>query len=439
MAKMFCGRCLQIHYLKRFRQIGMPSLLLEPAAAVLLLLIMTGCGLLSNNTTAVLWTDRPELAAYAELFNAENADMRVEVIFKETPWLALEIESEHPDLVVGTRLDSDLTIEHFGTLDQLTKAGLISPDSFYRKLYVRGLVEDKPVLLPVSFSLPIFAFRSEYSAMISNSYDIDPIELRKFSREYNGEGNKPDRIGFSPRWQPESIYALAILFGVNFREAAQRLPAWDEADLLQAIVFSKAWVDEVNGGVAVEEFFKTKYMYDPLYKLLDSGRILFTYMEIHEFLSVPAEVRENLDFRWLSNGEIIQVCDEVLFIGRTKQSRQKKTSFEFISWLLSAKTQDQLLELAQFERMRSFGFAGGFSSVISVNSNVLPRYFPFLIGHIPNEESLVFPSPLPESWHEIKTEVLFPWLYEEVSAKEPSEALSDRMKQWLLQQPELYR
>ena len=403
------------------------------------MMIMTGCSLLSNNSTAVLWTDRPELAAYVELFNAESKELRVEVIYKEAPWVALESESTHPDLVVSTRLDSDLTIRHFGFLDQLIENNLISPGSFYRKLYIRGLREEKPVLLPLSFSLPIFVFRNEYNPILSDTYTIDPIELRKLSREYNGEGNKPGQIGFSPRWQPESIYALAILFGAQFREIGQRLPAWDEADLQQSVVFVKSWVDEINGGIETEDFFRTKYMYDPLYKLLDSGRILFTYMKIDEFISVPAEIRENLDFRWMSSGGIIHVCDDVLFVGRTKQSRRKKASQAFISWLLNSSTQERLLESAQFERMRIFGFAGGFSSIVSVNSNVLPRYFPFLIGHIPNEESLAFPVPLPENWQDIKAEVIFPWLLEAVSTDDFSEPLSNRVNQWLLHQPDLYR
>ena len=404
-----------------------------------LLLIMTGCELLSNSSTAVLWTDRPELAVYAELFNAEGEDVRVEVIFKETPWISLETESVHPDLVVSTRLDSDLTVKHFGFLDQLIKNEQISPDSFYRQLYVQCLREEKLVLLPLSFTLPIFAFRSEYSAAMSGDYVIDPIELRKLCREFNDGGDKPGKIGFSPRWQPESIYALAILFGADFREAAQRLPTWDEADLQQAVVFVRSWIDEINGGIAAEEFFGIKYMYDPLYKLLGSGRILFTYMNIDEFLSVPAEVRENLDIRWLSNDEIIHVGDEVLYIGRTKQSKRKRASLDFIAWLVNGATQERLLETAQFERMRSFGFAGGFSSVIAVNTNVLPRYFPFLIGHIPHEENLVFPVPLPESWRSIKTEVLYPWLVEAVSNAEIEESLSSRINQWHLQQPDLYR
>ena len=53
-------------------------------AAFLLPLALAGCGLLSDQTVRLL-TDRAEMAAYVERYNARQTDVRVEVIYDEEP------------------------------------------------------------------------------------------------------------------------------------------------------------------------------------------------------------------------------------------------------------------------------------------------------------------------------------------------------------------
>lgn len=65
-------------------------------------------------TTAILWTNRPEFAAYAELFNASQELYQIEVVYKNEP--AREIEEGKidtnmqelvPDLVAGAYLNNE--------------------------------------------------------------------------------------------------------------------------------------------------------------------------------------------------------------------------------------------------------------------------------------------------------------------------------------------
>ena len=400
--------------------------------------MVAGCAPFSNNSTAVLWTDRPELAAYTELFNAETEGGRIAVVYKEIPWMALEQASGHPELVVGTRLDGSLAAEHFNSLDRLIQKGELVPARFYDDLFEMGRIDGKCYLVPISFTLPAVAYRGELNTALSDDYVITFEEMRSLSGEFNVVDELPIRIGYSPRWQPEFLYYLSQIFGGNYSESTRNLPVWNDTKVQETLAYAGDWVETTNGGIEQELTFESKYMYDPLYKLLDSGRILFNFMMIDKYLTVPSEVRENLDFRWLSDGTRVVVSEDVLFIGAPKQSKYRKTAEEFITWLFSYDTQVKLLESAQFQRTRSFGIAGGLSSLTSVNTDAMPRFYPFIHGHIPHGGLLEFPARLPESWERMRSEVIIPWFREALSPVEEKGSLADSLAQWRLRQPELY-
>ena len=112
---------------------------------------------------------------------------------------------------------------------------------------------------------------------------------------------------------------------------------------------------------------------------------------------------------------------------------------DFISWLFTFETQVKLLESAQFERMRFFGIAGGLSSLTAVNTDAIPRYFPFILGHVPHSGYLKFPDRLPASWELMRDEVVIPWFENAIIGSETKQTLADSLAQWRLRQPDLYR
>jgi hypothetical protein len=148
-------------------------------------------------------------------------------------------------------------------------------------------------------------------------------------------------------------------------------------------------------------------------------------------MRVLDEQKEEADFRWLAGPEKILVSDEILFAGIPRSSRRKSRAKAFLLWLFQGETQTRLLEISRRQRLGVFGIAGGFSSLKSVNELAFPQYYPRLMGRIPPEELLYVPGPLPESWPEIKSQVLVPWLREAVSAPGQagsSEELAERLK-----------
>ena len=404
-----------------------------------LLAMVAGCSLFSNNSAAELWTDRPELAVYAELYNAQTDGRKIEIVYKEIPWLSLEHENGHPSLVAGTRLDDSGTIMKFQSLDTSIRKGKIDPSRFYESLFNMGCISEKCHLLPVSFSLPAVAFKAELGQSLSDDYIMTYEEMRSLSEEFNVFDERATHIGYSPRWQSDFIYYLSRLFGADYFQSDSGFVTWNDAKVQDALAYASDWIVTTNGGYDAEDAFESKYMYDPLYKLLDTQRILFSFTRLDRFLSYPTEVRENLDIRWLSDGTKIPVDDDVLFIGIPKQSKYNKTAEAFLSWLFTYETQVKLLESAQFERMRFFGIAGGLSSLTAVNTDAIPRFFPFILGHVPHENFLDFPERLPVSWERKRAEVIIPWFSDAISESGAGETLADTLAQWRLRQPELYR
>lgn len=401
--------------------------------------MVAGCSFFSNNSTAILWTDRPELAVYAELYNTQTEGRKIEVVYKEAPWLALETETKHPDLAAGTRFDSVLTSKHFESLDSVIRKGRLDPARFYRGAFEMGRLEGVCYLVPVSFSLPAVIFKADLASSLPNDYIITYEEIRLLSNGFNAMDGRSLRLGYSPRWQPDFVYRLSQLFGADYTQSKERLLMWNDAKVRQTVTYAADWIETTNGGLSREKIFETRYMHDPLYKLLDTDRILFNYLMIGSYLSIPATIREKLDFRWLSDGEKIMVGDDVLFIGVPRQSRQKKTAQDFICWLSSYETQVKLLESAQFQRMRFFGIAGGLSAITAVNTDAIPRFFPFMLGHIPHSGYLAFPRRLPASWEMMRSEVIVPWFTTALSETGAAATLADAIARWRLRQPAFYR
>ena len=317
--------------------------------------MVSGCRALSNSGTAVLWTNKPEIAAYIELFNTEQNFYKIEVVYKNDPSVALKNESSAPDIVVGENLNNRELGKFFSALDHQIQKEIISTKDIYPELLTLGQREEKQILLPVSFCLPAIIYRGEDIVPLADAFIITLDELRSLSQPLGKESMDSSRTGFSPRWQPEMAYLVTYLFGADFHETPEGLPAWNDFRLTEAIDFIRNWSIEINGSIVAENTFIDKYMYDPGYKLVNNGRIRFYYTDICDFQIIPAEIRDALDFTWLSDGTRIPVYDQILYMGMTKQAKNRKAAAAFISWFFLPETQSRLLESAQFSRTPAAG------------------------------------------------------------------------------------
>jgi ABC-type glycerol-3-phosphate transport system substrate-binding protein len=405
-----------------------------PLAAVLLAFLFTAASCSGDSANAaVLWTDQPEFAFYAEMFNAGQDRYKVEVHYFESPAQRLTETRDFPDIAAASWLKSTSTRDLFRPLDDLFRKETISYSSFYPKLLALGNIESKQYLLPVSFNIPALIFARSYGQPLSNPFTIDMTEIMERGKAFNEEGSGGyTRMGFSPSWDDEFLFITAALFNTGFREAAPI--AWDPLALEQAMIWIQQWIAHANTSIQAEDDFAFKYLYDPPEKLVGEGRILFSYMDSRKFFTQAEEHRANLDFRWIAEKEVIPLDERSVYLGIMKKGRAKKAAIAFTQWFFQEDTQRMLLESSKKSRLMetSFGIGGGFSGLRTVTEQIFPQFYPSLLGHMPPESFLSPPAILPRNWMSIKERVILPYLHDRIrsQSREEIRSLERRITDW---------
>jgi ABC-type glycerol-3-phosphate transport system substrate-binding protein len=397
---------------------------------VFFLLLLTSCGFLKmpfgldETTTAVLWTDKPEFALYAEEFNVGQDRYKIEVRYFESPAQKLTDTREYPDIVVGNWLKSASTRTLFRPLDAFFK-DQIDPGTFYSRLLTLGRIDNKQYLLPVSFNIPALIFSRENSASLSNLFVVGLEEIKSVGKEYNQETKGSfSRMGFSPAWNNEFLFVTATLFNTSFREASPL--AWDALALDRAVLYIREWIQEANTGIEAEDDFVFKYFYEPPAKLVSAGRIFFASMTSSEFFTLAEEQRSTFDFRWISERDTIPLSEDATYFGICKAGKAKKAAEAFTQWFFQEETQLKLLEKSRSYRLNetSFGIANGFSALKTVTEHIFPQYYPGLLGHMPPETFLSPPNILPRNWMSLKERVILPYLHDRIRSPSPEDVRS---------------
>jgi hypothetical protein len=282
--------------------------------------------------------------------------------------------------------------------------------------------------LPLSFNLPAVIFPTEAVEGEVPRLTISMEYLRETGAGFNQSvRDRTVRMGFSPLWQPEFLYRAAEIFGAQFRETPEGSVHWNSARLQDMQEFCAAWLTETNPGYEEESRFRRTYLYEPLPKLLDDGRILFYTSDSSSLLRNVEEQTQEVDFRWLGGENRISVNEEVLYFGIPRGTRNRRGALLFLSWMFQPETQGRLLEINQEKRLDTFGLSGGFSALRTVNEREFPRVYRQLLGRVPPEEMLIFSKALPVSWGEQKKRIVVPWLVSYVAGEADEQALSQRL------------
>ncbi len=394
------------------------------APALLAVLLLGGCNLLAKRTV-VVWTNRPEMAAYVEYFNARQDFYRIELVYKELPARSWEEGGRPPDLLLDYWLNSPGRIGRLLPLEDLLRRKVVPRQAFYQELLARGALEGKQVLLPFCFQLPAAVFKaSNLSGEVPNlALPLDAV--RDQGRAFNHlQGSRFDRVGFSPRWNEEFLYLVTSLFGASFRQAGTAEITWNSAALREAIRYSQSWIREGNRGLEMDRQFADRYLYNPMDQLLAADRILF-YMSTADRISALLHAgRDNLNFRWFAHKGKIAVQEDVLWAGIPRRARNVRGAKFFLQWLCQPQTHALILKINHSKRLKVFGICNGFSAFREVTESAFPQAYPWLIGHIPPEDMLQFPAVPPDRWAEVKRQVILPWLVGSLVQDQPEENLA---------------
>lgn len=378
-----------------------------------------------KNSLSIIWTNQAEFAMYTELFNASQNKYKIIVEYKENPAKEVYATKDLPNIVIGPWLKTEKSSSKFTSLDSFLAQQKINTNQFYKPLLQHGLVKDKQFFLPVSFNIPAIVFANENQELIRETIVIDSKEsmtisleeIRKLSKDFNVKNKQTyNRMGFSPRWDSDFLYLVSCLYNTEFT-TDKDLFSYNAIALNASIDFIRDWTLDSNTSSEAEDDFKFKYLYDPPYKLITSGRCLFSYMQSNTLFSISKDKLESIDFKWIHHEGKIPIDDSVIYLGLCKSSKHDKASQTFIKWFLNEKTQFQLLDRGKKLQAldHSFGISGGFSSITAVNEKVLPLFYPHILGQLAPSDMLEAPNMLSFDWNFHKNEIIIPWLVEKTS------------------------
>lgn len=397
------------------------------------LLTFTSC---KNKEPVIVWTDCPEFASYAEIYNARNEN-KVLAVYKENLVESFPPTSDEkkPDIVVGSWLESVNLKKYFLPLDYLLSDYHLKKDNFYSQLLSVGYYDEKHYLLPVSFNIPCVFFSSERKSEMPNSYMLTLDEIKTVSKDFNktNKSNIYTKMGFAPSWSGEFLYTAIKLMDVSFYEKDGEI-SWDESFLDNAIKYIKDWTLETNTSTTAESDFKFKYLYTPEYKWITENNVLFAYSTSNELFPNAEEKLEKIDFRWLNSDGKIPIEDNIVSMGIYKKSSNMKAAESFISWFLNEENQKIIMEEMNNLNFVSsnFGIAGGFSSLKSINETIFPRFYPSLLGNMPPEENLDHIDILPSKWQSLKERVIEVFLLDATNTEKesPTASMEELISEW---------
>jgi len=394
-------------------------------------LLLLSCG---DEKNAVIWTDRSELALYCEYFNKSQNQFKVTVRYLDYPAEELVKTSNVPDLVIANWLSSSQTITYFKSLNKILGASKLSRSVFNQKLMNAGKIDKNQFLLPVSFNIPALVFSKDRELELSNNFTIGFDEIKTLSKQYNSERNGAYiRMGFSPLWNDEFLFIAAAMFGTSFKEA--RPYDWDREALESSMKYIYEWTHEVNTNYKAEEDFTYKYFVEPPEKLLQSGRILFSYLDSETLFTLSDVNRNNIDFRWIAHDNIIPMSEASVYMGIPKKAKSVKAAQAFIQWFFKTETQRQLLEMSRTNHLNEdvFGICGGFSALVSVTEQVYPQFYPELLGRMPPSDYLTPANDFPVNWVRLKEQVILPYLQDSARVGQENESnnLERKILDWL--------
>lgn len=407
--------------------------LLAFASTTLLLVSCTN----SKDENLIIWTNDYSVVSYVELFNYTHPYTKAVAVYKESPVRSLPPASDEarPDIVIGSWQKNTSTRKYFKNLDYMFEEGSLNKNSFYSQLVNYGVINNKQYLLPVSFNIPAVVFSSKNEELINTEHFLTLDAIKDISSSYNKK-NKSDNytaMGYGISWDSSFLYLTTKLFGASYSEKGKSF-SYNSDSIDYAVNYLLDWTRQLNTNTSNESNFQFKYLYMPKYHQITTDRCLFTYMTSNEFFTLSNEQSSGLSFRWISQDKKSPIEDDVVTMGIYKNAKHVSQAEEFITWFFNENNQKSMLERMNSMNIdsRTFGIAGGFSSIKNVNELVYPTFYRQLLGNVPSESYLEVPNILPMRWPNIKNRVIIPYLTESTNTdiEEEVKELPSRIAEW---------
>ena len=195
------------------------------------------------------------------------------------------------------------------------KPGKIDPSWFYARFLDMGSRDNRPMLIPLSFTLPAIVYVRTPTDVQNMFMPLDTLQSR--SQDFN-KANKSGRSlpwGFLPSWNSDFLTETALLFGARFRPGRNGLPAFDESGLDKTVDFAAFMGGQGERWPAAGRRVRRPQPRPALVQAPVIREDPFALASFTEFFALPEEKRRDFDFRWLSQDDLIPVMDNALFAG----------------------------------------------------------------------------------------------------------------------------
>ncbi|MDD9990031.1 MAG: hypothetical protein OXQ31_27435 [Spirochaetaceae bacterium] len=381
----------------------------SPAARALIALALAcflGACTGSYRTLVHVDTVHADVAAYAERYNLSQDRYRVVTRFANAPAESLAHGGSDADVLIGPGLAGRDLAETLLPLDGLFRSGLLRASAFFPSLLESGRADGVLRALPLSFRVPVIAVRAGRDDL--PSFSVTPDELAALGPA-------------SRSWSAELVYQAAVLYGADFRRLPDGRLGLRQAAVDRAVDQARRWFEAEPGGLPSDTL-------PPVQMLLD-GRIEFFLTDLHRFVDIPAERRDQLAMRWLGSGEGLLAADDLTYAAIRARAPNARGAQAFLLWLFEPATQAALLELGRREQLTGFGIAGGIPALVEAASHDLPTHHPVLVGRVPTSAELRAPAALGADWARLREAVVLPWLWAETRGAEQP-ALADAVAAW---------
>lgn len=356
----------------------------------------------------VVWSNVPEVAFVVERYN-HLEDRTVQFRYVENLTQALTQQRPEADVVIGRWVNTPVVNRLM-----LPRLGYFPEDGPIDTTVLAA----SPAWIPLSFNLPTLAFRPDSPLDTTPSYALSLTDLEVLY------GNDPDRIHFAPSMDADTLYALHRSLG--FAPVADDAGGarWSEGALERAVQRIRNWQVEHNGGPEAERVYGERYLYVPLLRQLEMGRIGVVEMSSHDLFTWRFFDERAFAFRWLAAPDgSVTIGENVVYGGIPGTSDRRNDAVRFLEWLTDPAVQVELVRAKIEHRVDSFGVLDGFSTIRETNRILEMEIHRDLAGRIPDPGALRFPDPLPQYWDEARSAVVEPHMQAGSSSDELAAAL----------------
>jgi hypothetical protein len=374
------------------------------------LFVLVQCTANDEAPPLTVWSNDPDAAFFMERYQLETG---TPVRFRFVHNLTEELTQQ--------RVDADLVIGRW-----------INNPPVHNVL--RDLPEGTP-LRPMAFSL---------GAVVFLPPRIEPLPPFQVTLNDLGAGLRPRGSGmvdpvdlepmrFTLANQPALLYHVLRMSNMAPVPDAVRHARWDAQLHDQGFQIIRDWQNRWNNGPEEEQLYVERFLYEPWFRLLDTGRVLAVYKPSQELFSWYFFEEENWDFRWVADehGDLLAL-ENVVYGGIPISARRRSEAQNLLNWLHDPTVQVQLVQDKLDHKVDTFGLFGGFSLHQETNERIAQEIRPILMGRIPDPSTVQIPAPRPRYWDEAREQVVEPFLTNAVRRNNPPDgaALAQSLARW---------